>query len=92
MKRLIRTAALGLFLSTPVVSYAELYIFGVQTPVMKREVSRNLSGGSHIASNHSLINTLVPQILNGDIQSPDGLERSKSFLVFGVDLNSLYLI
>ena len=92
MKRLIRTVALGLFLSTPVVSNAELYIFGVQTPLMKREVSRNLSGESHIASSHSLINTLVPQKLNDSIQSPDSLVTSESFLVFGVDLNSLNLI
>lgn len=92
MKRLIKTAALGLLLSFPIVSHAELNIFSVQTPVMKREVSQSLSGGSHIASSNSLVNTLVPQKLNSSMQSPDGLVTSERFFVFGVDLNSLNLI
>jgi hypothetical protein len=92
MKRLIKTAALVLFLSFPVVSHADLNIFSVETPVVKREVADKLAGGSHIATDHSLVNTLVPQKLNNSIQSPDKLVFNESFFVFGVDLNSLNVI
>ena len=90
MKKLLLIIALGLFLGFPLVSHAG--VFGVKTPVVKKEVSGNLAGGYYIANDNSLNNTLVPQKLNNSISTPNRKEAKESFYVFGVDIKSLNLI
>ena len=92
MRKLLLTLALGLFLSFPLVSHAGVNVFGVETPVVKKEVSDKLAGGSYIASEHLLTSTLVPQKLKDGNSAPSNIERKETFYVFGVDINSLNLI
>ena len=92
MRKLLLTSALGLFISFPLVSHAGVNVFGVETPVVKKEVKDSLSGGSYIASEHLLTSTLVPQKLNGSNIAPSNKETKESFYVFGVDINAINLI
>ena len=86
MKKLLLILVLGLTLSLPVSSYADINVFGVQLPVGTQEVSDNIDSG-YVASDFS-DSLHIQKLKNKDNTVSNSNEREK-YLVFGVDINSI---
>lgn len=86
MKKLLLTAVLGLTFSLPVVSNAGVNVFGVETPIIKNQVSDNIGHG-YVAGD--LGDTFHIQKLNNSDSSTKAENSNDQLLVFGVDINSI---
>lgn len=85
MNKLILTTVLGVTLGFSSVSNAAVNIFGVETPVVKKEPRNNVKAG-YVAKD--LGDTFHVQQLQ-DKRASGKLEEKDSYIVFGVDIKSL---
>jgi len=85
MKNLLLTTVLALTLSLPFSAYAGVNIFGVDTPVVKKDVGNNVNAG--YVAKHLGDTFHVQQLKNKN--SLRNVEEKDQYLVFGVDLNSI---
>lgn len=84
MKRLIAIATLGLALSFPSFSYADSYIFGVRTPIVKTEVKNEVKGG--MVEKDFISFYLSPKEANTEtsLMTEQEVNEDNSYIVFGV--------
>lgn len=85
MNKLILVTVLGVTLGFSSVSNAGVNIFGVETPVVKKEPRNNVKAG-YVAKD--LGDTFHIQQLQ-DKSTSRNFEEKESYIVFGVDIKSL---
>lgn len=85
MKKLLLASLLGLTLSFPFNSFAGVNVFGVDTPVERKNVRDNVKAG-YVAKN--LGDTFHVQ-KPGATNSSGNSEDRDEYLVFSVDIKSL---
>jgi hypothetical protein len=86
MKKLIGIATLGLVLSFSSLSFADNYVFGVKTPVVKSEVRNELKGGN--VEKDFIGFYISPKTSDKATSLREDKEPSKkdSYIVFGVEV------
>lgn len=85
MKKLLLASLLGLTLSFPFNSYAGVNVFGVDTPVERKNVRDNVNAGYVAKSLGDTFHVQKP----GATKSSENSEDREKYLVFGVDINTL---
>ena len=88
MRKLLAMAAFSLALGLPSVSFAEIYAFGVKTPVVKSEVNNQAKGGKVEKDFISFYISPKGESVESNSTFSDNASEDDSFTVFGVRLSS----
>lgn len=88
MRKLLAIATLSLALLSPSISFADVNVFGVQTPVVKNAVSDQARGGQIETDFISFYISSKGENVETDSKQDNNSSDEDSLIVFGVSVDS----
>jgi len=86
MRKLLAIATLSLALLSPSISFADVNVFGVQTPVVKNAVSNQAKGGKVEKDFISFYISPKGENIETDSKEANNSSDEDNFIVFGVSI------
>ena len=86
MRKLLAIATLSLALLSPSLSFADVNVFGVQTPIAKNEVSDQAKGGNVEKDFISFYISPKGENIENDSKQTNNSSEEDGLIVFGVSI------